>query len=321
VLNASDESSLGLLDGLQHIDLYVNALTGPVPKWLLNLSSLNYVDFNRNQLTGTVPAELGALTGLVIMDFNRNQLTGTVPTELGALTELTELNFGGNQLTGTVPALPFKQYTRECCLSPNNFTCPLPADYGDCRCNGAPGVACAPGGCRTTHHDGTAKSMIGVPWSDPLAGDFVLEVEVSDVNFGTSGCCFPIMSRRTKPLNETAGNKDAQFNLQILNTLINHPPHSLNLFMGNGQDGQYGAIYTSQTVPFSSWTKIKITMVSSVSTMFINGTKVASGTFSGPRLSTANPIYLGGYYNSESGHQYYHGLMRNAMVNGKCLVH
>jgi hypothetical protein len=40
---ASVESGLSLFDGLQHIELYTNALTGPVPKWLLNLTSLNYV--------------------------------------------------------------------------------------------------------------------------------------------------------------------------------------------------------------------------------------------------------------------------------------
>jgi hypothetical protein len=168
--NATDESSLGLLDGLQHIDLggnsSTNALTGPVPEWLLNLTSLNFVSFNHNQLTGTVPAELGALTGLnvlrfnsnkltgtvpaklgamtglIFLDFAGNQLTGTVPAELGALTGLNVLGFQNNQLTGTVPALPFKQYTVECCLSPNKFSCPLPADAAACICNGRPGVAC-----------------------------------------------------------------------------------------------------------------------------------------------------------------------------------
>jgi Leucine-rich repeat (LRR) protein len=90
--NASDESSLGLLDGLQHIALYTNALTGPVPKWLLNLTSLNYVRFSANRLTGTVPTELGALTGLNYLYFDNNHLTGTIPTELGALTGLNYLD-------------------------------------------------------------------------------------------------------------------------------------------------------------------------------------------------------------------------------------
>jgi hypothetical protein len=53
--------------------------------------------------------------------------------------------FYWNQLTGIVPALPFKQYTT-CCLSPNespnDFTCPLPADAAACICEGKPGVAC-----------------------------------------------------------------------------------------------------------------------------------------------------------------------------------
>jgi hypothetical protein len=164
--NASGESSLGLLDGLQHINIGNNGLTGPVPKWLSNLTSLNFVRFDGNQftgtvpaelaaltgitwlgfdenhLTGTVPAELAALTGLTWVDFGVNQLTGTIPVELATLTGLTYLSFGVNHLTGTVPALPFKQYTAKCCLTLNNFSCPLPADAAACICDGSPGVVC-----------------------------------------------------------------------------------------------------------------------------------------------------------------------------------
>jgi hypothetical protein len=135
---------------------------------LLNLTSLNYVDFWNNHLTGTViytgwswdtdwahqiglgtvPTELGALSDLSSLAFGGNQLTGTLPADLGALAGLTYLYFSGNgaltgnQLTGTVPALPFKQYTANCCLSPNNLSCPLPADAAACICNGKPGVVC-----------------------------------------------------------------------------------------------------------------------------------------------------------------------------------
>jgi hypothetical protein len=240
-----------------------------------------------------------------------------------------------NLLTGAVPSLPFKQYNLSifvtsksggCCLKyihhTNRFTCPLPTGNTDCKCEGKPGVACEPGECRTTHHDGTAKSVVEVPWSDTMTGDFMLEVEVSNVNFSTSGCCYPIMSRRTKPFNESAGNEYAQFDLQFLNMIKNYTPHSLNMFMGNGvgpKSKPYGVMLQSKTLPFVSWTKLKMTIVGSTSTVFINGTKVASGTFSGLRFGTANPIYLGGYHNG--GYQYYYGLMRNAMVNGKCLLH
>jgi hypothetical protein len=60
------------------------------------------------------------------------------------------LGFRINQLTGTVPALPFKQYTAFCCLSPNKFSCPLPADAADCKCAGKLGVACDHNACNGT---------------------------------------------------------------------------------------------------------------------------------------------------------------------------
>jgi hypothetical protein len=91
---------------------------------------------------GTLPAELGLLTVFTALSFGANQLTGTVPTELGALTELTWLDLYHNKLTGTVPALPFKQYTKNCSLSPNKFSCPLPVDAAACICVGEPGVVC-----------------------------------------------------------------------------------------------------------------------------------------------------------------------------------
>jgi hypothetical protein len=103
---------------------------------------LNQLNFQNNQLMGTIPTELGSLSGLIFLGFNNNHFTGTVPTELGALTGLSALIFDRNKLAGTVPDLPFKQYTTHCCLSPNNFSCPLPADATACICYGNPGVVC-----------------------------------------------------------------------------------------------------------------------------------------------------------------------------------
>jgi hypothetical protein len=135
--DASKDESLGLLDELQHLDLWRNSLQGPVPAWVMTLTSLEYLVFGSNQLTGTIPSQLAKLTGL------------------------TTLWINDNHLTGAVPSLPFKQYnsTFGCCLyderSTNHFTCPLPAGADDCNsssnyCYGQIGVACDHSACNGT---------------------------------------------------------------------------------------------------------------------------------------------------------------------------
>jgi hypothetical protein len=172
--------------------------------------------------------------------------------------------------------------------------------------------------CPTTYHDGTADTIIKVPWNDTMTGDFTIEVEVSQINStswhppGSTSCCYPIMSRQTKAF--PARNWEAQFDLQLRSS------GETNYFMGNGNpQNPYGVLYSGPTLGSQpEWTKIQMTMKGTTSTMLINDKAVASGTFSGPRLEGANPIWLGGYDNIE--HQYYYGRMRNAKVNGKCLI-
>jgi hypothetical protein len=40
-IDASQDASLSLLSGLQHLEMSTNSLLGPVPAWLMNLTSLN----------------------------------------------------------------------------------------------------------------------------------------------------------------------------------------------------------------------------------------------------------------------------------------
>jgi Leucine-rich repeat (LRR) protein len=121
-----------------------NRLTGTIPSQLAQLTRLTTLYLSNNQLKGTLPEQLAELTGLTDVHLESNQLKGTMPEQLAELTRLTEFNLYNNHLTGVVPGLPFKQITKNCCLyysqRTNNFTCPLPADAVDCKCNGQPGV-------------------------------------------------------------------------------------------------------------------------------------------------------------------------------------
>ncbi len=86
------------------VELAENALAGPIPSELGNLSSLIGLILRENELTGEIPAELGNLTNLDQLVLRLNRLTGEIPSELGNLTELVTLNLGNNQLTGEIPA-------------------------------------------------------------------------------------------------------------------------------------------------------------------------------------------------------------------------
>ena len=86
------------------VELAENALAGPIPSELGNLSSLIGLILRENDLTGEIPPELGNLTNLDELDLRLNRLTGEIPSELGNLTRLVTLDLGDNQLTGEIPA-------------------------------------------------------------------------------------------------------------------------------------------------------------------------------------------------------------------------
>jgi Leucine-rich repeat (LRR) protein len=150
--NANKESALSLFDALQHIDLFANSMSGPVPMWpmklasslkwlniwgnrftgtippqLVQLKSLLFLGFQDNALTGTIPPQLGQMTSLQACDLDNNQLNGTIPTELGQMIALGELGLYGNRLTGTIPS-QLAQLTnlRNFGLFSNDLTGPVP---------------------------------------------------------------------------------------------------------------------------------------------------------------------------------------------------
>ncbi|EOA40289.1 hypothetical protein CARUB_v10009017mg [Capsella rubella] len=78
-------------------------ITGPFPKFLLQLPKLRYVDIGNNRLSGPLPSNIGVLSMLEEIFLEGNKFTGPIPNSISNLTRLFYLFFGGNLLTGTIP--------------------------------------------------------------------------------------------------------------------------------------------------------------------------------------------------------------------------
>ena len=80
-----------------------NALSGPIPPELGELTHLEYLRLSDNDLTGAIPPELGGLPGLTYLALDGNALSGRLPPELGDLPALEELRVENNDLAGPLP--------------------------------------------------------------------------------------------------------------------------------------------------------------------------------------------------------------------------
>lgn len=96
-------SEIGLLTGLEQLNLSGCNLNGTIPEEICDLQGLNRLMLDRNSFVGTIPTEMASLSNLQFLDLNFNFLTGAVPDIFGNLTELATLNIGDNELTGSIP--------------------------------------------------------------------------------------------------------------------------------------------------------------------------------------------------------------------------
>jgi hypothetical protein len=103
------------------LDLDNNALTGPLPEGLGNLSNLEFLLINRNQLSGEIPASLGDLINLRAAFMEQNNLTGSVDETICKLPAFALVNgvSVGNKVMaadcGTSEAVPTKRVSCPCC--------------------------------------------------------------------------------------------------------------------------------------------------------------------------------------------------------------
>ncbi|XP_031120578.1 probable leucine-rich repeat receptor-like serine/threonine-protein kinase At3g14840 isoform X1 [Ipomoea triloba] len=111
---------------LEYISLNVNRLSGPIPKYLGNITSLVYLDLDNNLFNETLPPELGKLTNLQHLILRANYLTGELPKELYALAKLTELRISRNNFTGKLPSFQSLKNLQKLEVQASGFEGPIP---------------------------------------------------------------------------------------------------------------------------------------------------------------------------------------------------
>uniref|UniRef100_A0A453NCX2 non-specific serine/threonine protein kinase n=1 Tax=Aegilops tauschii subsp. strangulata TaxID=200361 RepID=A0A453NCX2_AEGTS len=129
--------SLGVLTGLQYLNLSHNSLSGGLPPELMSSSSITILDVSFNQLNGTLQ-ELPSSTPaqpLQVLNISSNSFTGQFPsTTWKAMANLIALNASKNRFTGQIP-------THFCNSSPsftvlelsfNKFSGSIPPSLGNC---------------------------------------------------------------------------------------------------------------------------------------------------------------------------------------------
>ncbi|XP_019190167.1 PREDICTED: probable leucine-rich repeat receptor-like serine/threonine-protein kinase At3g14840 [Ipomoea nil] len=111
---------------LEYLSILVNRLSGPIPKYLGNITTLVYLSLENNMFNGTVPPELGKLANLQNLILSANSLTGELPKELNALTKLTELRLSSNKFTGKLPSFQTFKNLQNLEVQASGFEGPIP---------------------------------------------------------------------------------------------------------------------------------------------------------------------------------------------------
>ena len=82
LLGGNLSTSLGLLSGLDSLELANCGLTGSIPSQIGALTDLQLLFLQDNALNGTIPSQVGALIQLSGVELHHNELVGPVPDSL-----------------------------------------------------------------------------------------------------------------------------------------------------------------------------------------------------------------------------------------------
>ncbi|KAF2927363.1 receptor kinase-like protein Xa21 [Oryza sativa Japonica Group] len=112
---------------LQQLILNSNSLSGELPKALLNTLSLISIYLNQNNFSGSIPPVKTVSPQVQYLDLGENCLTGTIPSSVGNLSSLLYLRLSQNCLDGSIPeSLGHIPTLEELNLNLNNFSGAVP---------------------------------------------------------------------------------------------------------------------------------------------------------------------------------------------------
>lgn len=93
------------LQRVQEFSVQFNALKGPVPLFLFNMSSLTALGLTGNSLTGSLPDNICQnLPGIQGLYLSVNQFSGQIPSQLWQCTKLLILSMSENNFYGSIPS-------------------------------------------------------------------------------------------------------------------------------------------------------------------------------------------------------------------------
>ncbi|GLU00025.1 hypothetical protein SLE2022_174210 [Rubroshorea leprosula] len=101
--SSSHPLNFTFLGNIQHFDLSLNFLQGPISIFLQNMTSLIFLSLFCNQLSGSIPNGIEKLSKLESIYLSSNQLSGSIPDSIGQLSKLESIDLSGNQLSGRIP--------------------------------------------------------------------------------------------------------------------------------------------------------------------------------------------------------------------------
>ncbi|EOZ96875.1 ATP binding protein [Indibacter alkaliphilus LW1] len=125
-------ATMGNMTALSNVHLYLNNFTGSIPSSITNLPNLTFFSVYDNDMSGTLPENLGNLTKLTHFYINRNSFTGPIPSSIGNMTNIQELYLYSNQLSGHIPpSIGNLTELTGLHLNVNQLTGPIPSSLGN----------------------------------------------------------------------------------------------------------------------------------------------------------------------------------------------